>query len=412
MNHLSLLELNNTVKKALEKQLDSSYWVIAEISEIRLNPKGHCYLELVEKEGNSILAKSKGTIWAYTYRNLSTWFEGMTGQSLRAGLKILFNASVQYHELYGLSLNIKDIDAGFTIGEKALNRQKVINQLHEDGVMNMNKELLLPLVPQRVAVISSQTAAGYGDFSDQLLHNEYNYKFTTLLFPAVMQGNTAPDSIIEALMNINSHIDDYDLVVLIRGGGSQLDLDCFDNYELNAHLAQFPLPILTGIGHERDESVADLVAHTSLKTPTAVAEFLIQGVMLYEQKLIEGVNFIIENAQRAIEAQKTLLHNATVSLSNYTLAKISNQQHQLLRSKERLKYSVTKKVDSEKMKLEQLEQAARLLSPTNVLQRGYSITLVNNKPVNAKSKIKKGDTVTTETAYNKIFSTVDTTKKK
>lgn len=412
MKHLSLLELNNTIKQVLDKQLESSYWVLAEISEIRLNPKGHCYLELVEKEGTSISAKAKGTIWSYTYRNLSTWFEGMTGQSLKAGLKILFNASVQYHEVYGLSLNIKDIDAGFTIGEKALQRQKILKQLSEDGVLEMNKELPLPLVPQRIAVISSPTAAGYGDFMDQIEHNEYGYHFHVKLFSAVMQGNTAPASIIDALMKINDDSQDFDLVVLIRGGGSQLDLDCFDDYNLTAHLAQFPLPILTGIGHERDEAIADIVAHTSLKTPTAVAEFLVQGIIFFDQKLMEGVNKIVEFAQRTIENQQMQLYASTLKLSQHTAALISQQRQAISITNERLKHAVHFNIDHQGQHLEQLQQAVRLLSPENILQRGYTITLLSNKVIDAKTKIKKGDNLTTETAFSKIESEVITTTKK
>lgn len=412
MKHLSLLELNNTIKQVLDKQLESSYWVLAEISEIRLNPKGHCYLELVEKEGTSISAKAKGTIWSYTYRNLSTWFEGMTGQSLKAGLKILFNASVQYHEVYGLSLNIKDIDAGFTIGEKALQRQKVLKQLSEDGVLEMNKELPLPLVPQRIAVISSSTAAGYGDFMDQIEHNEYGYHFHAKLFSAVMQGNTAPASIIDALIKINEDSQDFDLVVLIRGGGSQLDLDCFDDYNLNAHLAQFPLPILTGIGHERDEAIADIVAHTSFKTPTAVAEFLIQGIIFYDQKLMEGVNKIVEFAQSTIANEQMQLYTSTLKLSQHTAALISQQRQAISITNERLKHAVHFNIDHQGQHLGQLQQAVRLLSPENILQRGYSITLLNNKVIDIKTKIKKGDNMTTETAFNKIQSEVTSTTKK
>ena len=412
MNHLTLKELNIHIKQSLEEHLEASYWVLAEISELRLNPKGHCYLELVEKEENQISAKAKATIWSYTYRNLSTWFEGMTGQSLKSGLKILFNANVQYHEVFGLSLNIKDIDAGYTIGEKAIQRQKVIDQLKEDGVILMNKELPLPLVPQRIAIISSATAAGYGDFVDQLQNNDYNYNFKTKLFPAVMQGNTASNSIIDSLVKINEEIYNFDLVILIRGGGSQLDLDCFDDYNLNAHIAQFPLPVITGIGHERDESIADIVAHTSLKTPTAVAEFLIQGALVFEQNLVEGVKRIVDYAKTTLQNEKAVLYNSMMKLSQQTSIHLSKHSRELAIKQQELKHLTINKIKHQDRYLDRLTQAIRLLSPQNILNRGYSISLLNNKPFNTATKIKQGDKLTTETAKLIITSTITTSKNK
>jgi len=280
MDHLSLLELNKLIQDTLKNNLEPSYWIVAEIGELKVNQKGHCYLELLQNEESKVIARVRATIWSNTYRNLSTWFQGITGQPLAEGMKILANIKISFHELYGFSLNIQDIDASYTIGEKEKIRQEVINQLVNDGVFEMNKELTLPLVPQKVAVISSPTAAGYGDFMQHIDENPYAYRVNTKLYEAIMQGSEAPASIIQALHNVNE-IGVYDLVVLIRGGGSQLDLACFDNYELCSHLAQFPLPVLTGIGHERDDTIADMVAHTKLKTPTAVAEFILQGLAAF-----------------------------------------------------------------------------------------------------------------------------------
>jgi exodeoxyribonuclease VII large subunit len=277
MEHLSLYELNKKISEALANNLEPSYWVVAEIGQIQTNRKGHCYLELVEKEDDQIKAKTRATIWSYTYRNLSTWFEGITGQSLKAGMKILFNATIQYHEIYGFSLNIRDIDAQYTLGERAKKRQEIIERLREDGVFEMNKELRLPTVPQNIAVISSETAAGFGDFMDQIVGNDYGYEVEIELFNAVMQGEEAASSIIDAMHQVFENIGNYDLLVIIRGGGATLDLDCFDNYDLGSHVAQFPIPVITGIGHERDETITDMVAHTKMKTPTAVAEFIISG---------------------------------------------------------------------------------------------------------------------------------------
>jgi exodeoxyribonuclease VII large subunit len=265
------------IQKTLKDNLEPSYWVVGEIGAMNVNQKGHCYLELVETKEDKLIAKSRATIWSYTYSNLSTWFQGITGQPLSEGMKILANVKVSFHELYGFSLNIQDIDANYTLGEKERLKQEVINKLIADGVYEMNKELSLPVVPQQVAVISSPTAAGYGDFITHVDNNNYAYRIHTHLFPAIMQGDEAPSSIIKALLEISA-TDVFDLVVLIRGGGSQLDLECFNDYDLCSHLAQFPLPVVTGIGHERDETIADMVAHTRQKTPTAVAEFIVQDL--------------------------------------------------------------------------------------------------------------------------------------
>ena len=242
MEHLTLVALNNIIKKVLSSELEPSYWVVAEIGEMRLDQKGHCYLELVQKVENNILSKTRATIWSYTFRNINGWFEAINHKPIEAGINILANVQVSYHEIYGLSLNIKDIDANYTLGERARKRQQVIEQLNNDGVFDFNKQNILPAVPQNIAVISAPNAAGYEDFINQLINNSYGYAVHTTLFSTVMQGDNAPQSIINALHRIFENADEYDAVAIIRGGGSQLDLDCFDDYELATHIAQFPLP--------------------------------------------------------------------------------------------------------------------------------------------------------------------------
>ncbi|MCK5372281.1 MAG: exodeoxyribonuclease VII large subunit, partial [Cyclobacteriaceae bacterium] len=235
MEHFSLFELNKLINEVLVKNLEPSYWIVAEIGEMRHNRNGHCYLELVEKEGDKIKAKSRATIWSYTYRNLSGWFEAITGESLKPGMKILCNATIQFHEVYGFSLNIKDIDAQYTLGERAKRKQDIIAKLQDDGIFDMNKELELPTVPQKIAVISSETAAGYGDFMDHLVNNEYAYSFDIQLFNSTMQGDQAEASIVDSMHQVFGRIDDFDLLVIIRGGGASLDLDCFDSYDIGSH---------------------------------------------------------------------------------------------------------------------------------------------------------------------------------
>ena len=410
MESLSLFELNNLVKQVLDLNLASTYWVVAEIGEMRLNQKGHCYMELVEKEDEIIKAKTKANIWSYTYRNLSGWFESITKQSLQPGLKILAQVEINFHELYGFSLTVKDIDPNFTLGERARKKQEVIAQLTADGVLDMNQEIPLPLVPQNIAVISSETAAGYGDFIDQLNNNKHHYKFNIKLFKALMQGEKAKDSIIDAMHRINETIENFEMVVIIRGGGGQVDLDCFDTYDLATHIAQFPIPVITGIGHERDETIADLVAHTKLKTPTAVAEFLINGLENFEGKLDELFNNIWQHSNEYLTNQhynlehlknklvygsKQSLHNANNTIS-YLAEKLSASPHLFLKK--------------EHAKIDLLEKSIALLNPINVLKRGYSITRVNGK-VLKEQKPKKGDLLETETLGNLIESKVEKAKK-
>ena len=313
MQYISLLELNNLIRQTLDSSLAPYYWVVAEISELRVVQKGHCYLELVEKESNYLQAKLRATIWAYDYRNISGWFESTTGETLKPGMKVLAKLRVEFHELYGISANIKEIDPQFTLGERARKKQEVIAKLVADGVFDMNKQLLLPYVPQRIAVISSATAAGYGDFMHHLQQNEKGYDFQVKLYSAVMQGSEAPGTIIAALHDIHSNLELYDVIVIIRGGGAQVDMDCFDDYELASHIAQFPLPVITGIGHERDESIADLVAHTKLKTPTAVSAFLISGVATFEQRIDRLAQRIENNVRHICQAQSYRLEELSRS---------------------------------------------------------------------------------------------------
>jgi exodeoxyribonuclease VII large subunit len=425
MEHLSLYELNKKISEALANNLEPSYWVVAEIGQIQTNRKGHCYLELVEKEDDQIKAKTRATIWSYTYRNLSTWFEGITGQSLKAGMKILFNATIQYHEIYGFSLNIRDIDAQYTLGERAKKRQEIIEKLREDGVFEMNKELRLPTVPQNIAVISSETAAGFGDFMDQIVGNDYGYEVEIELFNAVMQGEEAASSIIDAMHQVFENIGNYDLLVIIRGGGATLDLDCFDNYDLGSHVAQFPIPVITGIGHERDETITDMVAHTKMKTPTAVAEFIISGFRNFEIELMEKFNILSGKLDRALDEESQNLDQLLFRFQRSVQQKLNVQEIKLSKWIKNLHYGYQNalKVENQKLNdlkqsikrspsllirnqtyLEYLEKEINVLDPQNVLKRGYSITTVNGKNVTLVKKIVKDTKMITLTSNRKIES--------
>lgn len=328
----SLFELQQQVKSCLDDSFALPIWVKAEISEMTVNRSGHCYLDLIETEPNSdtVIARCRATIWSYTFRMLKPYFETTTGQSFTEGIKVLLQAKIEYHEVYGISLNIRDIDPVYTLGDLARQRQEIIRRLKEDGVFDMNKDLELPVVAQRIAVISSPTAAGLQDFLDQLHQNKHQFVFYTKLFPAIMQGNEAPRSIMASLEQIFTYEDWFDVVVIIRGGGSQLDLACFDQYELAFHVAQFPLPVITGIGHDKDDSVVDLVAHTRLKTPTAVAEFLISGAIAFAQELAELEKHFTELIADQLEENRSRLNEAADRLNDLVSEMIQSQQNRLI----------------------------------------------------------------------------------
>jgi len=328
----TLSQLNDSIKDALLDAFPTTVWVVAEVSELKENRSGHCYLELIEKEGNSIVARSRATIWSYTFRMLKPYFETTTGQSFTEGIKILVQVTVDYHSAYGLSLNIKDIDPTYTAGDFALQRKEIINRLQTEGIFDMNKELELPLVPQKIAIISSATAAGFLDFMTQLESNKYGFKFYTKLFEATMQGADSVPSIIHALERIFRYDDFFDSVVIIRGGGASADLASFDNYDLAFNITQFSLPVITGIGHEKDDTIIDLVAHTRMKTPTAVAEFLITGVVRFYEQLVEMENEVIQITRNTVDFQQNKLKRIAESV-NYSASKFVNEKQVSLTKK-------------------------------------------------------------------------------
>jgi len=449
---LSLTELQLIIRDSLYLALPGMYWVIAEISEINENHAGHCYLELIEKhpDEKNVRARVKAIIWSNRYRFLKSFFENITGESLKEGLKILVKTKVEYHELYGLNLVISDIDPAFTIGEMELKRQLVIKKLEQEGVFSMNKELDLPIVPQRIAIISSKNAAGYSDFINHLTGNSFGYVFYTVLFESAMQGAETEQGVISALdkIAVNSHL--FDLVVIIRGGGSQSDLSWFDSYNIAYHVTQFPLPVLTGIGHDKDMSVTDMVANKSLKTPTAVADFLIDFVAGAENHLIEissGIKdisrIVIEKNRNRIETSKTIL----IPLARIMMSKIkdklseiiieiinigkeytfkaglapANQKSRLVsavktfssdketaleRTRQGLIASTSNFLNMTGIMSEGLENTLNILNPENVLQRGYTITSLNGKILKKSDQVKTDDLIDTQFSDGALRSRV------
>jgi len=337
----TLSQLNEKIKDALIDAFPSTVWLVAEISELKENRSGHCYLELIEREGNSIIARSRATIWSYTFRMLKPYFETSTTQLFAAGIKVLVQVTVEFHPAFGLSLNIKDIDPTYTVGDMALQRKEIIERLQQEGIFEMNKELDLPFVPQKIAIISSATAAGFQDFMNQLESNEYGFRFYTKLFEAIMQGKETVDSVIHALERVFQYEDFFDCVVLIRGGGAVADLSSFDNYDLAYHITQFPLPVITGIGHEKDDTIIDLVAHTRMKTPTAVAEFLINGMARFYERILDAENKVVQYTQDILDTEQSKLERIAESLNYSVSGYLMERKIQLTKKGNELKQNIS-----------------------------------------------------------------------
>lgn len=405
---LTLYSLNNMVRAAVSNGVPYRYWVTGELSEVREASNGHCYIELVQRDEatNELVAKARGTVWARVYSLLRPYFLEQTGQPFAAGLKVLLQVTVGFHELYGYTLDVCDIEPAFTIGDIARQRRLIIERLTAEGVIDLNKQLPFPLLPQRVAVISSATAAGYDDFCDQLLGNRYGYVFYPHLFPAPMQGSRVEAGIIEALNRIAENMDMWDVVVIIRGGGATSELGCFDTYDLANNCAQFPLPIITGIGHRRDESLLDIVAHTSVKTPTAAAELLVQSMQERENELVKAMQDISAAVTQRVSAEQTWLHTLASRIPVDTAYYLKNEQLQLQSRTQRLQATVVQSLTEQRHRLDLCEKAVEAASPERILSLGYSITRVNGKAVRSAAEVAPGDEVTTYLAAGEFTSTV------
>ena len=371
----TLQQLLSQVKGALDAAFPLSVWVKAEIQSLSVNRSGHCYIDLIEKNmlTGALLAQARAIIWSSRYKSLAVRFSSEAGRNLEEGINILALVTVNYSELYGLSLVIEDIDPAFTAGEAFLERQRTIARLTEEGMMDLNAQLELPELPRRLAVISAETAAGYGDFMEHLHNNPYGFKFISELFPAPLQGNEAPAGIIAALGLIADRKDDFDAVLILRGGGSATDLACFDNYELALNIAQFPLPVLTAIGHERDVHIADMVAFEHLKTPTALADFFVDI-------------FATEDYQVQTLAGR---------LSLAVRTKAGEQRQRLDRLVSRVRAASVAVVGGQRQKLSMLEYRIGALNPAAILAKGFSLTLKDGRRVTSKKQLKLGDIITT-----------------
>ena len=409
---MSLYELGRLIRLTLREGLPDAYWVQAELSEVREAYNGHCYIELVQKaeRGNTLLAKARGTVWANVYKMLKPYFESTTGQRFTAGIKVLLQVSVEYHEQYGLSLTVHDIDPTYTLGDMARRRKEILQQLDEEGVLTLNKELPMPMLPQRVAVISAAGAAGYGDFCDQLEGNPYGFVFYPKLFPAVMQGDRVEETIIAALDHIAAEQESWDVVVIIRGGGATSDLSGFDTYALAANCAQFPLPIITGIGHERDDTVLDMVAHTRVKTPTAAAEYLVATLVEAAATLDELTNSLTTGITNRIHREERRVEQIAQRLPALFSVMHANGLHRIEQLESRMSTALQRTLVAQKHRLELMEKVIEGASPMQILQRGYSITRCEGRVVRNAADLPEGSVLTTELAEGEVKSMVILTK--
>ncbi|MCI6081760.1 MAG: exodeoxyribonuclease VII large subunit [Prevotella sp.] len=411
-HHFSLLELNRLVRATIEDTLCEQYWLEAEIGQIGEN-NGHCYLEFIQKvEGhNTPVARAKAKCWRNVWGSVRPYFEHTTGQTLTLGMKVLVLVHPDFHEAFGFSWIVDDIDPRFTLGDMARRRQEIIRQLKAEGVFDLNRELPLPLFTQRIAVISSSTAAGYGDFCRQLEENKRGFRFSVTLYESLMQGEGVERSIISALDKINAHIDDYDCVVIIRGGGATSDMSGFDSLLLAENVANFPLPVITGIGHDRDECILDMVSHTRVKTPTAAAAFLIDRLEQVARRIDDAADRITSYVQHHMEIEKMRLSRAAERIPIlFSLVK-SKQENKLVTLNQRIASAVQRLIDRRRHTLDILEQRTKSLDPTLLLQHGYTITLVNGHALRSPSAVKPGDIIVTRLADGMVKSTVNETKK-
>ncbi len=411
---ITLTELQGLIRDKIYEALPEAYWVIAEIAEMKVHTAGHCYLELTgtETPGGNVTARARATIWASKYRSLNTYFNASTGIPLRAGITILFRATVEYHELYGLSLNITDIDPAYTAGDMALRREAIIRRLTAEGVLSMNSGLPLTPYPRNIAVVSSSKAAGYQDFINHLVNNPYGYAFRTTLFEAVMQGETTMASVTEALDSISEMISEFDVVVIIRGGGSTIDLSWFDSYEIAYHVTQFPLPVLTGIGHEKDQSVTDMVAWKALKTPTAVAGFIVERTMECENNIIGMAESLVSAVEGAMEAAEERLSSIQNRITATARLMVRLKEEKLSNHAGRLARASANVLNRAKEATDRMEDALRHLNPAGVLRRGFTLTSRNGTIIQSASELKQGDTIKTYFAEGTAESMVEKINKK
>lgn len=425
---ISLSALNHTIARLMTVPATQNVWIVAELSDVSVRG-GHCYMELLEKDDRGLqVAKARGVIWAGNYRRIDAEFFAATGQRFATGLKVMLRVSASMHPLYGLSLVVSDVNPDFTMGDLLRRRKEIIARLTNEGVIEMNRSLQWPDRVWRIAIVSAPTAAGFGDFRHQLLNNAARLRFRVKLFPAIMQGEKAPRSIISALEDIAAESDSWDCVVIIRGGGATSDLQAFEDYELASSVAQFPLPVIIGIGHERDVTVLDWVAKMRVKTPTAAAEWLIdlgerQLTLLqqYAASILRVASDVISSSREQLSyyegllpvasanmlgRQDSFLQRSAVSLREIASRRLSPQLERLRMAQESLPTVTEAALRRQSQRLDAQESLVKALSPMAVLRRGYSMTCLDGKVLTSASQASEGAEITTVMFDGRIISRV------
>ena len=404
---LTLYELNTLVREAIASAMDRDYWVEAELSEVR-EVRGHCFMELVQKDlfSPTPVARASAKCWKTTWIRIRPCFEAITGQPLRPGMKVMLLVHPDFHEAYGFSWIVSDVDPTYTLGDMARKRMEIINQLKAEGVFDLQKELPLPLFSQHIAVISSENAAGYGDFCSQLSNNDYGFSFMPVLFAAVMQGDGVEQSIVAALNAINAEADRFDVVVIIRGGGATADMSGFDTLLLAENVANFPLPVITGIGHERDECVLDMVSHTRVKTPTAAAALLVDNLAQVWAHVTDCQRTITQLVGQRMASEPSRLDRLSTRLTTLIHDRLTHEQFRLSSLATSLKPAAERVLTTHRNHLERLALRAKSLDPKLLLRRGYSITTIGGKAVRDASLLKSGDEIVTQLEKGSVHSVV------
>ena len=430
MESVSLLQLQRLVASLVQRPETQNVWVTAELSDVAVRG-GHCYMELLQKDDRGLqVAKARGVIWASLYPSIDSQFYAATGQRFASGLKVMLRVSASMHPVYGFSLVVSAVNPEYTLGDLLQRRREILERLKREGILNLNRGLKWATpVPQRIAVISAAGAAGYGDFMNQLHTNPSHLRFVTRLFPAIMQGNSAPPSIIAALDQVAAEADQWDCVVIIRGGGATSDLQAFEDYDLAANVAQFPLPVVIGIGHERDITVLDYIANTRLKTPTAVAEWLIaqgesaltwlqntgqrilqiasQRISGNKEQLAHAEGLLPVLAQGAVERSLTKLRKAAATLDSVSSRRIQPQLTRLQMIADSIPVSALRAIERQRQLLDSRAELLEALSPHATLARGYSITRVNGRAVTDASQVKPGEVLETTLANGTLRSVAE-----